>query len=104
MVRGPVLYGEAVLMNAGQKSAADVAALLRARNPLLWIVSKEEGRLGHRSRARDRRPPPASCREYGGNMRTLIFIMLVLLSTSTLAHGGKRHCHPAPDHPCHSQR
>ncbi len=31
-------------MNAGSKAAADVAALLRARNPLLWIVTKEEAR------------------------------------------------------------
>lgn len=34
-------------MNAltkGQAAAADVAALLRARNPLLWIVTREEGR------------------------------------------------------------
>ena len=30
---------------AGSKAAADVAALLRARNPLLWIVSREEGRV-----------------------------------------------------------
>lgn len=28
-----------------QEIAADVAALLRARNPLLWIVTKEEGRV-----------------------------------------------------------
>lgn len=32
-------------MNAGSKTAADVGALLRARNPLLWIVSKEEARV-----------------------------------------------------------
>jgi len=32
-------------MNAGQKAAADVSALLRARNPLLWIVTKEESRV-----------------------------------------------------------
>jgi len=28
----------------GQAAAADVAALLRARNPLLWIVTREESR------------------------------------------------------------
>ena len=28
----------------GSKAASDVAALLRARNPLLWIVTKEEAR------------------------------------------------------------
>ena len=28
----------------GQEAAADVSALLRARNPLLWIVTKEEAR------------------------------------------------------------
>ena len=28
----------------GSKAAADVAALLRARNPLIWIVTKEEAR------------------------------------------------------------
>jgi hypothetical protein len=32
-------------ISAGSKAAADVAALLRARNPLLWIVSREEGRV-----------------------------------------------------------
>ncbi len=31
--------------SAGSKAAADVAALLRARNPLLWIVTREEGRV-----------------------------------------------------------
>lgn len=30
--------------SAGSKAAADVAALLRARNPLLWITTREEGR------------------------------------------------------------
>lgn len=29
----------------GQEYAADVASLLRARNPLLWIISPEEGRV-----------------------------------------------------------
>lgn len=29
----------------GSQAAADVAALLRARNPLLWIVSREEARV-----------------------------------------------------------
>jgi len=32
-------------MTAGQKAAADVSALLRARNPLLWIVTREEARV-----------------------------------------------------------
>lgn len=32
-------------LSAGSKAAADVAALLRARNPLLWIVTREEGRV-----------------------------------------------------------
>jgi SpoVK/Ycf46/Vps4 family AAA+-type ATPase len=31
-------------LNQGSKTAADVAALLRARNPLLWIVTREEAR------------------------------------------------------------
>lgn len=31
--------------SAGSKAASDVAALLRARNPLLWITTKEEGRV-----------------------------------------------------------
>lgn len=30
---------------AGQKVAADVSALLRARNPLLWVVTREEARV-----------------------------------------------------------
>ena len=30
--------------SAGAKAAADVAALLRARNPLLWITTREEAR------------------------------------------------------------
>lgn len=32
-------------VSAGAKVAADVAALLRARNPLLWVVSREESRV-----------------------------------------------------------
>ena len=28
----------------GSKAAADIAALLRARNPLIWITTKEEAR------------------------------------------------------------
>lgn len=32
-------------LSAGARAAADVGALLRARNPLLWIVSKEEARV-----------------------------------------------------------
>jgi SpoVK/Ycf46/Vps4 family AAA+-type ATPase len=32
-------------MTAGSKAAADVAALLRARNSLLWIVTREEARV-----------------------------------------------------------
>lgn len=31
--------------SSGSKAAADVAALLRARNPLLWIVTREEARV-----------------------------------------------------------
>lgn len=31
--------------SAGSKTAADIAALLRARNPLLWIVTREEARV-----------------------------------------------------------
>src|ERR1700730_13886618 len=32
----------------GQETAADVAALLRARNSLLWVVTREEARVeGH---------------------------------------------------------
>lgn len=31
-------------MTRSQKVATDIAALLRARNPLLWIVTREEGR------------------------------------------------------------
>lgn len=30
--------------NAGAKCAADIAALLRARNPLVWLVTREEAR------------------------------------------------------------
>ena len=33
------------IKSKGSAAAADVAALLRARNPLIWIVSKEEGRV-----------------------------------------------------------
>src|SRR3990167_3659671 len=29
----------------GSQAASDVAALLRARNPLLWIVTREEARV-----------------------------------------------------------
>jgi MoxR-like ATPase len=32
-------------MTRGMKSAADIAALVRARNPLIWIVSREEARV-----------------------------------------------------------
>lgn len=32
-------------MTKGQQAAADVVALLRARNPLLWIISREEARV-----------------------------------------------------------
>lgn len=32
-------------MTKGQEVAADVAALLRARNPLIWIVTREEARV-----------------------------------------------------------
>lgn len=32
-------------LSKGQQVAADVSALLRARNPLLWIVTKEEARV-----------------------------------------------------------
>ena len=32
-------------MTRSQTIAADVAALLRARNPLLWVVSREEARV-----------------------------------------------------------
>lgn len=32
-------------LSAGSRAAADVAALLRARNPLLWIVTREESRV-----------------------------------------------------------
>jgi len=31
--------------SAGSRAAADVSALLRARNPLLWIVTREEARV-----------------------------------------------------------
>jgi AAA+ superfamily predicted ATPase len=32
-------------LSRGQKVAADVSALLRARNPLIWIVTREEARV-----------------------------------------------------------
>ena len=32
-------------LSKGAKAAADVAALLRARNPLIWIVTREEARV-----------------------------------------------------------
>ncbi|HXJ72948.1 MAG TPA: hypothetical protein VNM37_08845, partial [Candidatus Dormibacteraeota bacterium] len=32
-------------MTRSQTIAADVAALLRARNPLLWVVTREEARV-----------------------------------------------------------
>lgn len=32
-------------ISSGSRAAADVAALLRARNPLLWIVTREEARV-----------------------------------------------------------
>lgn len=32
-------------LSKGQKQAADVAALLRARNPLIWVVTREEARV-----------------------------------------------------------
>lgn len=32
-------------VSKGQKQAADVAALFRARNPLIWIVTREEARV-----------------------------------------------------------
>lgn len=32
-------------LSKGQKQAADVSALLRARNPLIWIVTREEARV-----------------------------------------------------------
>lgn len=35
---------ETTTLNAGSKVAADITALLRARNPLLWIVTREESR------------------------------------------------------------
>lgn len=33
------------ILSKGQQVAADVSALLRARNPLLWIVTREEARV-----------------------------------------------------------
>jgi hypothetical protein len=36
---------ETKISSKGQKVAADVSALLRARNPLLWIVTREETRV-----------------------------------------------------------
>ena len=41
----PTGLWSATAPTAGQRTAADVAALLRARNPLIWIVSKEEARV-----------------------------------------------------------
>ena len=35
-----------IQLSAGARAAADVASLLRARNTLLWIVSREEARGG----------------------------------------------------------
>lgn len=32
-------------LSKGKKQAADIAALLRARNPLIWIVTREEARV-----------------------------------------------------------
>ena len=32
-------------LSRGQKQAADLAALFRARNPLIWIVTREEARV-----------------------------------------------------------
>lgn len=32
-------------LSQGSKTAADISALIRARNPLLWIVTREEGRV-----------------------------------------------------------
>jgi hypothetical protein len=37
--------GIIVMKTKSQEVAADVAALLRARNPLLWIVTREEARV-----------------------------------------------------------
>jgi hypothetical protein len=36
---------ETKTLSRGQKVAADVSALLRARNPLIWIVTREEARV-----------------------------------------------------------
>jgi len=33
------------IVNKGSKAAADISALLRARNPLLWIITREEARV-----------------------------------------------------------
>src|SRR5215471_13294901 len=33
------------MQTKSQQIAADVAALLRARNPLLWVVTREEARV-----------------------------------------------------------
>ena len=33
------------MKSRGQKIAADIAALLRARNPLIWVVTREESRV-----------------------------------------------------------
>src|SRR2546430_12336064 len=31
-------------LNAGSRAASEIASLLRARNPLIWITTKEEAR------------------------------------------------------------
>jgi len=36
---------ETKTLSKGQKVAADISALLRARNPLIWIISREETRV-----------------------------------------------------------
>lgn len=33
------------MITKSQEVAADIAALLRARNPLIWIVTREEARV-----------------------------------------------------------
>lgn len=40
----PIANVNAPAPSAGAKAAADLAALLRARNPLIWIVTREEAR------------------------------------------------------------
>jgi SpoVK/Ycf46/Vps4 family AAA+-type ATPase len=39
------MLGDAMIGTRSQQAAADVAALLRARNPLIWITTREEGRV-----------------------------------------------------------